>query len=417
MATVEQILNADLAKPAVSLAPSAAAGVSSPFTFSRESDAWTLDPFSRKYEKVSSGEPRIWGPQQGILLDPSAKTQLLSDSVILDPGVSGNWGKELGGFTTASRESIIGDLPTNGEATKFTPDSANASIKQFPGTISGDTEALMVIAEDTDHGTVNKHTDLSLNNNTANNNYGFLEYSWSTDTIKNLTGEGFVEKFSRRGPNGGDLAFLFLRGSGVAGDSRKVRISPESENNSSIILHHAQLLNNRYPAPPIVTPDPDDGDQNPTVFDESLNLQTSEVNLSKTGTWVLELKVRSKFANNNEEILGSQGSNFAIELGDGKAGSPYSIDAVAGNNSRSSPSFGRINAYETARVVFSFDYETLRLGVNGEVSETNEKVTSWSYPDPINVNLSSNNPPILFTKITHSPEILDANIVKALSTV
>jgi len=71
MATVQEILSADLPRPTFTLRPGAIAPLPSEATFGRGSAAWT---FNEKYDlvKVNSGEDRIYGPGQALRMEPQA---------------------------------------------------------------------------------------------------------------------------------------------------------------------------------------------------------------------------------------------------------------------------------------------------------------------------------------------------------
>lgn len=103
MPTVEQILSAESFDPTFALRPTAAAPTPSDGNFTRGSKAWSLDANRDIVEKVS-GEPRIFGPNQHLRLEPQ-RTQQLGD-----PGdfTLASWGAPANGSTVQNAGTAKG---------------------------------------------------------------------------------------------------------------------------------------------------------------------------------------------------------------------------------------------------------------------------------------------------------------------
>jgi hypothetical protein len=74
MATVNQILNAEIPKPTWVLQPGQDATIPSGWSFSRSSSTTTFGP-NGKLQNKSAGVPRVYGPQQGLVVEGGANNQ------------------------------------------------------------------------------------------------------------------------------------------------------------------------------------------------------------------------------------------------------------------------------------------------------------------------------------------------------
>lgn len=252
--SVKDILNTEVPKPSFALSPSVPAPLPSGVTVTRNGQdnvARTLDPYSGKFEHVPEDTARVYGSDQGLLVEAAGRTNQIPKSSQISKA---NWD---GSFDIAS-ETKVDSILEEKNAYKITgAGSSSANVnKQNVGTFTGGTETVEFIIE---KGTSGKVGGEVRNSDTGNSVVGF-RYDWGTDTL--TVASGSAQRMNTRrtaGPNGNPLVFLTVSYSGgnaenTLGDTRRVfaNVDPSASASSSI-WHHAQLEEAPNASSPIVT--------------------------------------------------------------------------------------------------------------------------------------------------------------------
>jgi len=212
--------------------------------------ARTLDPISGKFEHVGEDTPRVYGSDQGLLVEAAGRTNEVPYSADIDPSDT-VWRRS---FNNASTD-VTSILGSNQNALKFENTSGN-SFRQaniFYGNFTGNTETLSVIYEVVSQ---NKFAH-SIYNNSVGDHVHLVEYDIVNDNLETLQGSGSknIRKITESGPNGGTVYQLIVKGSSTSGDSRKTFVYPTGTdpNTNAGIVHHVQHEEAPNASSPIVT--------------------------------------------------------------------------------------------------------------------------------------------------------------------
>jgi hypothetical protein len=251
MATVEEILDTEIPRPTWTLRPGYDKPLPSEATFNRGSPRRTLNQNGR-WEEVPAGEPRIYGPEQALLLNNQAVTNLLDWSSDFS-----NWATDGASVDDNTLTSII----AGENAARVSANNASYADKIYKGVdanLSSSLESAFAILEE---GSSQKVRFNGRENNNYNDLFG-LTYNWSNDTLSGQGNEAYVDskRLAENGPNGNPLVILFVRydptdigGANYSGDPYEVSLWPDrNDNNEDVICHHAQVAHQRSISEPVV---------------------------------------------------------------------------------------------------------------------------------------------------------------------
>lgn len=244
MATVDQILNAEIPKPVWSWTPSVAAPLNSDTSFGRADDggnnSTALDPETGTYVGKGADVPRIHGPQQGLYVN---KQNSVND--IRNPSDISQWDNYEVNLLGTKKSVISG-----GTAQKWESTGSGQLFQRNSeaGFTTGGNEVFWALVEQPASGG-SRFVRLTLDND-GGGFYGRLQFDFQDETTTQIdTASGFRHAgkvIDEDGPNGGRLAIIVGQedGSNAANDpngsDRRSKISLP-DNGDSMILHHGHF--------------------------------------------------------------------------------------------------------------------------------------------------------------------------------
>jgi hypothetical protein len=429
MATVQEILNTELPKPTFSLTPGIKAPIPSQMTFSRadnsDGTARTFDPRTQKFSARNADKPRVYGDQQGLLIERFQATNHLLWSAAIN---STNW--DLSDIATATKESII-----EGEtAYKLTGQNNNNFAQALQdGDPYRSRGACDIIIEEP-QSNASETTRLALGN--QNFDYlGNISWDWVNETAT-LTKEnahlymhGGGGVVMEQGPNGGRVVILRI-GYELDNDDttlpepqgthgRRILINPDTDGqNRAIIAHHAQWVDKRTArALPIVN----QGSQttraadNATIFNVASASDQPEWYNPNEGTFFLKY-IPLTFGNSgetgvaNESKLITTDSSPRIRLAndtsykDAYEASDPVVDA-------SSPT-----PFGVDKVAMSYRIGgDIILGANGKTAKASG-ASGWDGITELKLGNDLRPPTGVYLAVQYSPKAIDEPTAKTLSS-
>ncbi|WP_157942316.1 hypothetical protein [Salinibacter altiplanensis] len=359
MPSVAAILNADTSDPTLSMGAGAGSPLSSRMNFRRSTPGRTLAPRSGLYKKVGEDQPRIWGPEQALVVEAAATNQVKHSSDI------SKWTTNDVTITPSAADSVFADRDSNGRvnAAEFTGSNYIKTQGNNAGFFDNTFESFSVILEMTGGAAEMEVRNKSLS--------GFLKvvsirFDKNGNSL-NQSGDirkSNVEVLPYEGPNGGRLIRAVATVGGTSqtdnkttGGERQLRVRPESNTH---ILHHGQITNTRQLRQPIVT-----GNSSKQVNKDATNNFDVPVDELQQGTFFFDyftgveaVKGRLIGANFSNQIQIHNDNNIIVEIGDGG----FSV---------SSSIFGPLRR---ARVAVAWDQNS--FGASGRTDRGD--FTSWS---------------------------------------
>jgi len=356
MATVQEILT-ETPRPTWSFRPGYQAPLPQGMTLSRPSAGRTLDPTSGLYTSVPSGEKRVFGPQQGLLVESDSRTNRVRYSSY----INSNYWNSFSLDTETARDPVIDGEPAHelkGDGT-----SADARVTQNCGSLRGGNETIYVLVEKGSSDLI----ALGIKNTTDSSWVSLVEYDWSTGETNIVAGSvsgAHTEILRSRGPNGAELALFALivsssNPSNDSGDSSKLFLYPDrNANGNSAIFHHTQFESNRDISSPIAT-----GPYDVTREKDNVSFDIDSFNPNE-GTFLVNFTLRNFFLHNTVVIVGLPGGGkdyLNIKVGT----FPSTLESYDGNSTVSVS--GKIFSFQKNKAAISVTPNERRLAANGNV--------------------------------------------------
>jgi hypothetical protein len=407
MATVQEILDTEIPRPTFAFRPGYNAPVPSDVTFSRPTGGRTLDPASELYKFVSSGKRRIFGPQQGLLVESGNRTNEAKYSSDIS-----QWGTSSGATIESGTplDSVIGGE----DAYKITADTSSeyARARRIDSGIytSGEEVVYAILEKDTAD-----RVAVGLANDT-NSSSVIGTYEFSTDSIVSTDYiiDANTRKLTTSGPNGGTLVLIILRydatsvgGNDVSGDNRRQQIFPDRNNNGNgVIAHHAQIETRKNASSPIVTGSSETNRQGDdvTIFSGG---QPDWWNPNQ-GTFLMEASLRF-FERGGATRLLSGNSRAQRYFGVGS--NPVGI--FSADDDGNSVVFSPVDPFSKLRLGVSFDNDDIRLGVNGDVRTAGGHDGSFMTPSELEIGINNRLLATVF-QLRYIPEALSKSTLGTL---
>lgn len=228
--------------------------------YTRDSVRWYLDPNTEKYRRVPahyspvSEERSFSGYDVPVLHLERAGIAENEDTTRFDTGSA--WARSGGGFGS---DSPVGSVFEGEHGQLFRdPGGSSASVYQTIGTVSGSQETFSVIFEVLRRPPDDRVT-VAIRDQDVASFYARLRVDLASETASVIAGAGgsILRKWNRKGPNGGDVYRVAVRGAGTAGNTRRLYIYPAGASSDGtgarIVLHHAQLEEQAWASSPIVS--------------------------------------------------------------------------------------------------------------------------------------------------------------------
>jgi len=357
MATVQETLT-ETPRPTWFFRPGYQAPLPQGMTLSRPSAGRTLDPTSGLYTSVPSGEKRVFGPQQGLLVESDSRTNRVRYSSRIN---TSRWSPSSIDTETA-RDSILDNAIAHelkGDGT-----SADARVTQNSGSLRGGNETAYVLVEKASSDLI----ALGVKNSTDNSWLSLVEYDWSTGGTNVVAGSVLASNtkiLRSRGPNGAELALFALKvsssnSSNDSGDSAKLTLYPDrNANGNSAIFHHAQFEVNRDRSSPIST-----GSFEVTREGDNVTVDLGDAFNSNGGTLLVNFTLRSFFIHNTMVLAGLPGGGkdyLNIKVGTFLS----TLESYDGNSTVSVA--GKIFSFQKNKTAISVTPNERRLAANGNV--------------------------------------------------
>ena len=350
MSNVEDILT-ETPRPTWSLRPGYGAPLPDEMTLSRSSAGRTLDPASGLYESVSSDKRRIFGPQQGLLVEANARTNFVRHS----SDFKGNWNDaNTGSSVWGSAKNLLEDNG-NVDAKLVKEKIANYSA----GVYTSDDEVLSMIIEINDKpGEI--YTKIKGSSDCP-------RLKIDTDGNVLQTSAGVVNAETRtiieNGWNGGKTILAQVRynpaSRGVDGDSRRIIFDPNFGGDGiSTYLHHYQVETRTTTSSPIPT-----GSSETTRGKDDVNIDIYP-SKSNERTVFIALTPRNLFSGSFKPDIASLGGGRKY-LTTSNNSFPKPVNSYDGDNVLTIGSV--LKKLQKNRAAISITEDEVRLAVNGNV--------------------------------------------------
>jgi len=245
MATVQEILDTDIPRPTWALRPGYQAPLPAKVDFTRTSAKWTLDPSKGLYTPVPSGEHRVFGSQQSLLIEGKPRKNCVDWSSDLS-----QWSDPSGVVGTAAQSVIDGESAYRVGGTD--------RVESNAGVTSSSKETISVFVEEDTASKIRivwKDTSLSASDEVA------VDFDFGADSFATHDERGGTlgtPEFHEVSPNGFEGSRILKLDIPVtpdaSGNTRKIRIYGNAETGSGeTIIHHVQLEEAANSTSPIVT--------------------------------------------------------------------------------------------------------------------------------------------------------------------
>jgi len=351
MPTVEEILT-DLPRPTFSFRPGYGAPLPEDMTLDRPTAGRTLDPASGLYTSVPSGEHRVFGPQQGLLVEAGARTNFVRHSSDFE----GNWNDANTGSSVWGPANNLLDGNENVDAKLVKEKIAN-----YDAGIYGSTHEVLYMIIEINDKSGEIYTKIK----------GSVDCPrLKVDTDGNVLGAsaGVVNTETRtlleNGWNGGKTILAQVRynpaSRNVAGDGRRIFFDPDAGGDGiSTYLHHYQVEEATTTSSPIVT-----GPNEETRSGDDVNIDIYP-SKSNERTLFVTFTPRNLFS-------GSYSPDIAV-LGGGRkylttTNNSFAKPLYAYDGDNSVKVSNTLEKLQKNRVAISITEDEMRLAANGHVS-------------------------------------------------
>jgi len=351
MPTVEEILT-DLPRPTFSFRPGYGAPLPEDMALSRPSAGRTLDPASGLYTSVPSGRRRVFGPQQGLLVEAGARTNFARHSSDFE----GNWNDANTGSSVWGPANNLLDDNGNVDAKLVKEKIASYNAGVYA---SGHEVLCMIIEINDEPGEI--YTKLK----------GSVDCPrLKIDTDGNVLGAsmGVISAGTRTliedGWNGGKVIQAQVRydptSRGVSGEGRKIFFDPDIGGDGiSTYLHHYQIERGTFTSSPIVT-----GPNQATRSGDDVNIGIYP-SRSNERTLFITLTPRNLFSGAVQPDIAALGGGRKY-FSTTNNSFPKPIHAYDGDNSVQISN--TLKKLQKNRVALSITKDEMRLAANGDVS-------------------------------------------------
>jgi len=404
MATVEEILDTEIPRPTWALRPGYKAPLPEGMTHSRPSAARTLDPASGLYTSVPSGEKRIFGPQQGLLVEAAARTNHVLQSADIS---SWNLTGGASGVTVSSATSLI----DNETAHEVTGGGASGDFAfQDAGSFSGSTEIT--------HIHVGRGTSdliaLGVQNASTGNPVAVVEYDWANDATAVVSGSvaaDYIRVLADNDGNGGEAIHFILRigggnGENTSGENRQIRVYPDRNGNGNgVFFHHAQIEEDLNASLPIVT-----GSSAVTRSGDDYSIPVGDWFSRNAGTFIFHAEPRFFDQYGGQHVIEGDGINERTYI---KFTIPTGVVSVEDGNTSLQQS--GLEHYSKNKIAASFDSDNRRLSVNGSSSEAGHSGNLLSPGTDIEIG-ALNSTIFTIEKLIYIPRLLSESTLNTLTS-
>jgi len=400
--SVKDILDTEVPKPSFVLSPSVPAPLPSGVTVTRNGQdnvARTLDPYSGKFKQVAEDTPRVYGSDQGLLVEADSRTNYVQYSSDLS-----KWNSVDTALTAV--DNLIDSPNATAHSINAQNGDPNANAITDAGTFSGGEEIYKVlIGENT-----SDRIQLRVRDNTDSNSI-FVQYNFSSDSFDG-TGDSQIKDANARkfgSINGSKVTEITIRYDGFPqGNSRSVYIYPDRDGNSdSVYFYHAQLEEAPNASSPIVT----SGSAKTRAGDDyTISVgdwwNTTQGSFLLTGTSRV-FAAGNTFGNPAQRWL-NHGANTArlhynngnLRLFDDSGSNVDVLDATT--------------AFSPVSVGISFTQNEMRLSANGSSNVTNSHDGSW-LKKPSGILLGLLAVSVTFQDLSYIPRALSESTLNTLT--
>lgn len=252
MPTFEERRDTTLPRPTWTLRPGYGKPLPSEMTFNRGSPRRTLNQNGR-WEEVPAGQPRIYGPEQALLLNNEAVTNLLPWSSDFS-----NWNTD----GTSVDDNTLTSIIAGENAARVSGNNATFGdriVKGVSANLSSSLECAFFIVE---KGTSNSIRFSAREITNYNGLFG-CNYNWDNDSLSGSGNAEYIEskRLAENGPNENPIVILFVRydptnisGADYSGNPYEIALRPDlNDNNQDVICHHTQVAHQRSISEPVVS--------------------------------------------------------------------------------------------------------------------------------------------------------------------
>jgi len=357
MDTVQEILT-ETARPTWSFRPGYGAPFPDKMTLSRSSASRTLDPASGLYKSVPSGERRISGPQQGLLVEADGRTNYL------------RWSSDVSQWNVAG-SSLIGTQPSiigNENNDKVAHihegyDNSDRVGQASAGIFSSSFETAWFIGELIEDQSQGSSIDLLVDSLASGDQVAQAGYDFSNGNINTSfdTVKANAQTLQINGNPGVLLAAVYDPSVGsYGGEGRRIKLRPARGNvKTQVAWHHAQIEEQRTATSPIVT-----GSNEVTRDRDDISIDIDPLNPNER-TFLVTFTPQFFYFNPYQNILSlSGGGGDYLKMPNSSF--PKPIVAYDGDNSTTTG--GTIKKFQKNKVAVSVTDNKIRLAGNGDVS-------------------------------------------------
>jgi len=348
---IKDILGTDIPKPAWAYNPSRATPLPTEATFSRGGNGnetgVTLDPITGEFTGRGQDVPRIYGANQGLLVETFETKQRVSDST--NPSAP-SW--TLNGLSANATGTIFAD----GGGRRLVPDTTGGSLVQdFVFQSNGNPESASFILEQANAN----QSRVRVLDITDGVDVAIIEIDWADLTLTEITTSSsfsykLVEKVRDEGVGAanGKIARIIVGYNGLpSGHWSAVRVQPDPNGNgAATIFHGAQLEENEQAGTVLYR-----GSSGRTRQADSLSFDLTEYTSPNRGTFFFEVVPRVK--GNVSYMWTSKGSTKPGLFFGGKFG----LWDPSGNRI----DFGSPTRFQRHKVAFSFTDDQMWAAADG----------------------------------------------------
>jgi len=323
----------------------------------RPSAARTLDPTSGLYTSVSSDEKRIFGAQQGLLVEAAARTNHVEYAFDLSQWTSDS---NIEVVSTSETSIVKGEnaahLGKNGKtitpAGIFTSSTETAVFYIEKDDASPTTDARLIVRD-----SVNFDVAVEASFDTTTGSASLITNGISVDVRGPLSGIGAAD--------GGDYWEVHVRydptSSSNAGASRGVAFIPDNSGNGNrVYFHGTQLEEASNTSSPIAT-----GSSAVTRSEDDYSISVGDWFNRNAGTFILHAEPRFFYQYGGHHVLEGDGTNERTYI---KFTIPSGVVSIEDGNTSLQQS--GLKHYSKNKIAASFDSDNRRLSVNGAYSES-----------------------------------------------
>lgn len=366
MPTVQDTLNAEIPDPSFSFWPRVNAPLPPEMTFSRadvdnpDPTARTLDPISQKFIAKGADQHRVYGAEQGLLVEAGKTTNHARNSSDVSVWPGGFGISSIGSGSTSYIKGFDSYL------VRGSGQSENVNVNTPAGTFTGSNEIGYGIFEKKDAercGLIVKNANASA---VAN-----IKMKWSDLSV--TVDKGPVREVRAvelpTPPNGEKAAILAVTyGSGnsenVSGDPRQINLLPDANaNGNATYLHHAQVSNKTAFSAPIET----DSTATTRAADVVEVVRDSGWYNERGMSFLLEVTPHTFDTQGSALRVLNFSSTGAVDLrGQSPPYKVFYFNSSGGNIGISSI----VPFYEKSKIVFSISRNEIIMGANGKTKRT-----------------------------------------------